>query len=649
MDNRRFRLSRLAGYTLGALAAFLVGLAVNHFLPGSLLGVIQDIGAIALVVLLGWYLFLGLRWTKRRLLWKVRNKIIVSFAFVGIIPLVILLLISTVVLGIALKRLSGFYLEYELATVADTLDRAGQSMANAYLSTSPGSRTPETAIQAGLENLPAGLRNVSVDVYSAQAEGRPFRYLPEGSISNLPVHPELPLWLTEGFSELTSQGETLAFTTVIDLDDRLRLVLRVPLDDRTLEYLRRHAAIELAVTRANPRADSGSFQRIYSELGGSEGWSVHWAHFVQPVRWEDGRPDESWSILLAMPAAILVERFFAQDAGPLFALVVVLLVVFVIVEIVSLLVGSGIARSITHSIGDLYAAVESIQRGNFSFRIPSRGKDQFADMAESFNEMSESIVTLMNQVSHREWLEKELEIAREVQNQLFPQQIPVVRRLQIAAHCMPARQVSGDYYDFLVHSGSRVDIVVGDISGKGISAALLMASLQSAIRSRLTDFDGDLDPRVRMAEVVRNVNRQLYRRSSPESFSTLVLNHFDGDRLKLYYCNAGHHPPLVFSDDEVVGLTTGGTVVGLFENWEFDAGEVSLRPGDLVVYFTDGVVEAVNQEGEQYGTDRLVEVVRSNRFLTVDDVQALILDQVFDWTGDIEQADDITVVCLKVG
>ena len=215
-----------------------------------------------------------------------------------------------------------------------------------------------------------------------------------------------------------------------------------------------------------------------------------------------------------------------------------------------------------------------------------------------------------------------------------------VKGLQIAAQCMPARQVSGDYYDFLVHGRSRLDIVVGDISGKGISAALLMASLQSAIRSGLLEWNGDLDPRARMAEVTRNVNRQLYRRSSPESFSTLVLNHFDGDAMKLYYCNAGHHPPLVFSEDDVFGLTAGGTVVGLFENWEFDAGEVSLRPGDLLVYFTDGVVEAVNDEGEQYGTDRLVEVVRS-KLLLVPTVEEVDVELTFDPPWNHQMMSDV--------
>jgi phosphoserine phosphatase RsbU/P len=652
LDSKSFKLSRLAGYTVASAATYLVGAAVNRFLPGSILGVLQDLGFIGLLVFGTVYAFFGLRWLRDRLFWKVRNKIIVSFAFVGIFPLVILLLISSVVLVIIFKRLSGFYLEHELRTVTLTLEQAGSAAALACLR-SPD-RAPATlrqALEAGLDALPLGLRSTTIAAYGTQP-GRDGLVLVQraGSAGSTVAEPEeLPVWVQHNFTELTTDGRVLLFTAVVDVDESLRLVLLLPFDDSTLDYLRRRTAIDLVVTQANPRSAGDEFQRAYAALGEDQGnLTVSWAHFVQPIQWSDGAAAESWSIMLSVPMGILLEHFFARDSGPLMAVAVMLIVAFVLVELVSLFIGISIVSGITRSIHDIYTAVESIRHGNFYFRIPSRGRDQLADMADSFNDMSASIVTLMGQVSQREALEKELEIAKEVQNQLFPQQLPLTRSLEIAASCLPARRVSGDYYDFLAHSPSRLDIVVGDISGKGISAALLMASLQSTIRSGLSDLNGGQDPRQRIAGVVRSVNRQLYRRSSPESFSTLVLNHFDADAMKLYYCNAGHHPPLVFSNNRVTGLTVGGTVVGLFENWEFDAGEISLGQGDLVVYFTDGVVEAVNKDGDQFSTERLIELVRSNTFLTAEDIQHLVIDQVFEWSTGTEQADDITVVCMKI-
>lgn len=652
MESKPLKLSRLAGYSVASVAVLLVGFAVNRFLPGSILGLLQDIGLISLIACAAVYVFLGLRWLKRRMFWKVRNRIIVSFAFVGIFPLIILMLMTAVTLGIIFKRLSGFYLEHEMRGLAQTLEQAGTTTALAYLREAPVPVSDfRPVLESGLEALPPGLRRVGVGAY------RP--YSPEGkwqaiaSVTSygapVPIPADLPSWARPGFSELTTDGNGLFFTVVTDVNTELRLVLMLPLDEEALDFLRRRTATDLAVTPANPRTGGDEFQRIYSALGESqEGITVNWAHFVQPIMWPSGETGETWSIILSVPVRILLDHFFARDSGPLMVVALGLGVAFVLVELVSLFIGIRIAGGITRSIHGIYAAVENIRNGNFAFRIPVRGRDQLADMAESFNEMSNSVVTLMGQMSQREALEKELEIAKEVQNQLFPQKLPFIRSLEIAAGCFPARQVSGDYYDFLSHTPSRLDIVVGDISGKGISAALLMASLQSTIRSGLSELDNTQDPRRRIASVVKSVNRQLYRRSSPESYSTLVVNHFDADQMKLFYCNAGHHPPLLFSGGEVSGLTVGGTVVGLFENWDFEAGEVSLRPGDLVLYFTDGVVEAENRKGDQFTTERLVDLVRTNTFLTSEDIQSLVVDQVFEWSESTEQSDDITVLCMKV-
>jgi phosphoserine phosphatase RsbU/P len=654
VDKPKTRLPRMAGYTLVASAIYLVGLATTRFLPGNILGILHDVGVAALAISLVYYVIRLFQWLKARLLWNVRNRIIVSFAFVGVIPLVILLVISSLVTVIILKRLSGFYLELEIEALSNSLERAGRSAVIHQLR--QGSTRTESlrrCAEEGLRNVPPGLRNAVFHIYERSSTGDAIRWLdtvtdPDSSARREP--PTIPSWIRDGFSGITTDGETVVLTFAFDLPQGFLLLLQLPLDERTLEYLHRRTSLELVLTHATPGDHAREFQEAYAMLGrDQEGLAIRWVHFFRPVEWDSGQSTNMWSLGLAVPARILIEHFFAQDTGYLVLLIGALLVVFVVAQVISLVIGGAIVRSITLSIHNIYAAVQSIQRGDFSVRIPvRRGSDQLAQVADSFNEMSTSIVHLMEEVSKRERLEKELEIAREVQNQLFPQKLPSIRCLQIAASCTPARQVSGDYYDFLAHDANRLDVVVGDISGKGISAALLMASLQSTIRSGLGDMDVDSDPRRRIARVVAGVNRQLYRRTSPESYSTLVLTHIDADAMKLAYCNAGHHPPLLFSGGRVTGLTEGGTVVGLFENWDFQAGEVQLRMGDLLVYFTDGVVEAENRDGEQLTTQRLIDVVRSNTFLTADDTLELILEHVFDWSGDIEQADDITLVCLKV-
>jgi sigma-B regulation protein RsbU (phosphoserine phosphatase) len=643
----------MVGYTIVAAAVFLVGKVTSTFLPGNILGVLQDIGFLALTVSVVYYAINGFNLLRRRLFWKVRNRIIAAFAVVGFLPLVVLLIFSSFALYLISQRLSNFYLQSELQQISSTLDEAGRQTVVTYLKTRDSSTEHlKESARNGLRRIPFGLKDTVCHIYKASpgvsgsyswiasvaaAEGAPIREAP--AISR---------WVQSGFSGLTLDAGSLNFTGVFDPDGETRFLLQMPFDSVTFDYLRRRTSLELLLTQSTPRDNPAAFERAYATVSDikRQGLAVRGVHFFRPVDWATGEPGDYWSIAFSLPIRVLLEYFFQQEVRFLVLIAAILIGTFFLIEIFSLVVGVLIARRITRSIYNIYSAVQSIQGGDFNVRIPSGHRDQLDNVADSVNNMSSSIVHLLQEVSRREALEKELEIAKEVQIQLFPQLIPTVNRLAISAICRPARQVSGDYYDFLVQNSDHVDIVIGDISGKGISAALLMASLQSTIRNGLSETDGE--PRERIARVAHKVNRQLYRRSSPESYSTLVLNHWDAEGRRLYYCNAGHHPPLCFSKGEVRGLTVGGTVVGLFESWHFEAGEVQLSPGDVVLYFTDGVVEAANAEGEQFGTERLIELVQPNLFLTPEDIQELILEQIFSWSEGEEQADDITVLCLRV-
>jgi sigma-B regulation protein RsbU (phosphoserine phosphatase) len=651
----------MAGASLIAALVYFVGYLCARFFPGSILSILQDLGFFTLIVCAAYYLVKGFKWLRRWLFWKVRNKIIVSFAFVGIIPLAIFVLISSTVLVLILKQLSTFYVERELEGISEKLENGAARVVLSYYrarSQDRGLELLKTETAESLRRLPAGLKGTEGLVYELRPpieEGAPeaFHLVDRVALEDeesTPVKELAPEWMRDEFAGFTLIQNDVYFTTVNDVGDRYRLVTQLPFDKEVLRYLERRTSMALEVVSWNPVDHPSEFRAAQERVGAAQGWlSVNWVRFVEPVGWETGVPQSPWSIVWSVPTAFLVEQFFTTGAEWFVGLIVLLLLIFVLVEIASLFVGVAIARSITGSIDNIYTGAKNIQKGNFDFRIPTTQKDQLDAMADSFNNMSSSIVKLMLQVSEREALEKELEIAKEVQIQLFPARLPVINRLELAASCTPARQVSGDYYDFLWEDDSCLDIVFGDISGKGISAALLMASLQSSIRSGLTTLNEFPDQKARMANVVADVNRRLYHRSSPESYSTLVLGHFDAESLVFSYCNAGHHPPLIFSNGEVRGLTLGGTVVGLFESWAFEGGEAQLRAGDLVLLFTDGVVEAEDEEGTQFGTEKLIEIVRSNVFLTAEDIQSLIVEQVFDWASGTEQADDITVLCMKVG
>jgi sigma-B regulation protein RsbU (phosphoserine phosphatase) len=451
-----------------------------------------------------------------------------------------------------------------------------------------------------------------------------------------------------------SDAGRLFFRSLLSLKVRGReylIWLDLPLEGRLVSHIAERTSIN---TRFLDPSDFDSPSKAMSDLFSTGGLSrVRWGHILEPTSWESQVNPVSvfHGVALEVPLVALFQHFFTQSAG--FGSLIVIILgslgsVFVLVEIISVLIGIAIARSITRSIHNIDEGARNIEAGNLDYRIPSRNKDQLDTMAQAFNRMSESVVHLMNQVSEKERLEKEIEIAREVQTHLFPRELPETKRLQLSGSCLPARRVSGDYYDFIPYGEESLDVIIADISGKGISAALLMASLQSSIRSHLAYQSVSRNGQRPVAEAVHAINRQLYTHTSPDKFATMVFSRIDTQALTLTYCNAGHNPPLLLAGGNITRLSKGGIVAGLFEDPQYEQETIQLETGDLVLFYTDGVVEAENPQGDQFEQEKLEDLLRSNAFLTADDIKSLILEEVSNWVRGQEQSDDITVVTVKV-
>ena len=236
---------------------------------------------------------------------------------------------------------------------------------------------------------------------------------------------------------------------------------------------------------------------------------------------------------------------------------------------------------------------------------------------------------------------QEIEIARQVQSRLFPQKHPPLRTLEYAGGCTQARQVGGDYYDFLDLGPGRLGLVLADIAGKGISGALLMANLQANLRSQYAVALEDL-PRL-----LQSVNRLFHENTADNSYATLFFADYDDRTRRLRYANCGHLPPLLLRAGVVVArLEATSTVLGLFPSWSCSMEETLLAPGDILVLYTDGVTEAERGDGEEFGEARLVQCVCAHRSLPVGDLLTSIVSAVRDFSGP-EQADDITLVVAK--
>lgn len=247
---------------------------------------------------------------------------------------------------------------------------------------------------------------------------------------------------------------------------------------------------------------------------------------------------------------------------------------------------------------------------------------------------------------------QEMEIARQVQARLFPQELPAIRGLEYTGACVQARQVGGDYYDFLELRPGRLALVLADIAGKGVSGALLMANLQANLRSQYALAIDDL-PRLLVS-----VNRLFFRNTDDSSYATLFFGDYDSATRKLRYANCGHLPPLLLRASRrapaqaekaprAEWLPSTCTVLGMFADWRCEIAEVQMAPGDILVLYTDGITEAANEAGEEFGDTRLLDAVARNARLPVQALLQAIVGEVRQFSNRVEMQDDITLVIAR--
>jgi sigma-B regulation protein RsbU (phosphoserine phosphatase) len=451
----------------------------------------------------------------------------------------------------------------------------------------------------------------------------------------------------------------------------------------------------------NPAAKARSERIRIKELhgrdvyGGTEPFSVNLCDFrvsfpstLDTTDWDTGKPAVvPATIDVHSRPSVLYRQLFGPSLGGIVTNfirdgLIVLCVVFFFIEALALWMATRLSSSITTSVQELYAATQRVDRGDFMHRIAATQtgqQDQLGELSRSFNRMTGSLERLMVEQHEKERLQSELNIAQEVQANLFPQHVHNLPKLEMHGICRPARSVSGDYYDFLVfhhpdnpdHTPGReagVGIAIGDISGKGISAALLMATLHSAVRAYLLASEELVYSDSALAglsasreagagdggelfespgRILSMLNRHLYRTTQRAKYATLFLTHYNADTAQLTYSNAGHLPPLVLGlDGKIRRLDRGGTVVGLMDGMRYDEGRIQMHPGDILVGYSDGITEPENDFGE-FGEERFMEVVARYRDQPLHVISAQVMLALDAWIGAEEQPDDITLVLAR--
>ena len=321
---------------------------------------------------------------------------------------------------------------------------------------------------------------------------------------------------------------------------------------------------------------------------------------------------------------------------------------FIIIMVIAILVISfWLSRTITRPIVALTEGAKAIGRGELDYRVEVTTDDEFGTLARAFNRMASDLKEHMSELARttadKESFLKELEIARRLQRRLLPDQPPSIPGYDIAADNMPAREVGGDFFDFIPMTEDRWGFVIADVSGKGITAAIFMGLSRTIVRATMTRT---LD----ISSSLQQANDLICRDSTSGMFVTLFYAVPIPEERKLRYVNAGHNPPLLLrkGSDEMVALRGKGIALGVRQNIRLEENVIDIGPGDTLVLYTDGVTEAVNEKGEAFGEERLKLTIRESRDATAREIILRIQDAVIAFAGTLPQFDDITLLVAKV-
>ncbi len=367
-----------------------------------------------------------------------------------------------------------------------------------------------------------------------------------------------------------------------------------------------------------------------------------------------------WSIAVVMPVETVIapalqtgerlEEQTAKTASKIDSQITRtrhLFIVTMVVLIGSAIIGSALfSQAITRPLKRLSEGAEAIGSGDLAYRVDCGTRDEFADLASNFNQMAEDLHTMMEDLkrttAERERLSRELEIARSIQESFLPDRAPIIKGFDLAARSVPALFVGGDFYDFIPIDEGRYGLVIADVSGKGVSAALFMALSRTLVRASTAD---EPSPAVAIAQA----NRLIYEDSRTSMFVTLFYAILDAHKRTLTYVNAGHNPPIFLRGDDhsITLLKAEGIALGVMEEIELQTIEIPLHEGDLLILYTDGVTEAEDKNQELYGEERLEKVMMEIQGRTASGIIDAVMEDIAAFVGDAPQSDDITLLVMK--
>jgi sigma-B regulation protein RsbU (phosphoserine phosphatase) len=666
----------------------LVGAALGRVPP--FLAVIDSVATLAAIIGLSIFAIRLMVIAKRRLLWRMKRKLILSYVFIGFVPVGLLVLFSLLV---------GFLLFYDVSSYLVTTRLRALSEQARFLAQSTaleiqrgGGRDVAGILERRQSNQDDQYPGISMAVVplARACDGSAIRNpqseirtaVAAGPWAHVEAPSTIPAWIDcSGFSGVlayshrrsasSSDVDTHLLVRAVAMPDSPRpgygVVVDLLVNDAVREQLRNETGV--ALKSINFAASTENPSR---PLAGRNSDDDH-----------DTAPSAPSGLLSALPTLLVFRDWNTGTTGPLTVttalnigelydrisspeggvgrlsqgLLLVLFVIgalFLIIEVMALIAGFALAKSLTGSVHELFTGTERVRQGDFTHKIAIKSEDQLGELAGSFNSMTASIEDLLRQAAEKKRLEEELRIAHEIQMSLLPQGPLKMRGLSVTALCVPAREVGGDYYDFLPLDDHRVGVLIADVSGKGTSAALYMAELKGLVLS-LSKIH--TSPR----ELLIAANRIIADHLDSRSFITMTYAVIDLRARTMTYARAGH-TPLIYVPGSCAGggprgvqiLVPDGMVVGLkIDNGEMfekllEEDTIGLQPGDLYLFFTDGISEAMNARDDCFGETRLGQLVETHAHLPSDELRERVLREIAAFVGDAPQHDDMTMILLKV-
>lgn len=566
----------------------------------------------------------------RKAIWRLRNRLMVAYVFIAVVPVVLILSLVAIAAWAVIGQMAVYLVTTELAHREASLLRQAEALA----------RVPVRDPESTLPRFATMTRN-SFPQFQLVMTGRENLEWPAGS--TLAHRPEQSR-RAAGLVLRRDGNQAALFAWAHAHEDGSDVTIAAPVTQEVLSELVPGLGDVSFVPLMNY-----PHQSHVPEAQSLLDFGLLAPYPVEVPRWNSPDKHERLILYVRTRASAVLGRVFQKLdwAELVMGLFVAVSIVFLIVEIVSLIVGVQLTRSITGAVHELYEGTQRIKEGDFTYRIPAKGSDQLAELTGSFNNMTQHLGRLIVVAKEKERLESELTIAREVQQQLFPKDVPFTKTLELTGVCNPARMVSGDYYDFMPVSDTALAFAIGDVAGKGISAALLMATIQSTMRTQLGLDSCPQPKRLSTAALVSTLNRQLYANTTPEKYATFYFALYDEGSHSLTYTNAGHLSPILVRDGDVQMLDSTGTVVGAFPIARYEERTVPMEHGDLLVAYTDGVIEPENAYGEMFGEDRFKDLVVKYAHEGSSELIARTMEAVVQWGGSSELQDDMTMVVAR--